>query len=528
MDVRLKPYSGKVWGDVAVVSSSDLDKYTSETEGLEIMAKKMGACVWTYSLACIRKEVTLFKKAAVSNGPECQKLSSRGDAKYMLKTNKVHTTPVSRKQSFAAAGIDALQLTERNNTKKIKYVKFTLERIPKRPPSRANLPASLQAMVCTGGMWNSFTLGTMHIPRSVEGLGKTVFSATIENPNADIPTQSFELHQKKVFGRLHAEAVIWRPKTFTDTEVIYVAFQCATPDQLKRIVFEGSALAVQRWEESDSFMTLGKYIGKKSEQLWTESGLGEALMDLAAEGGKKRFVFCGISHGSALGQVLSLRFELARKHSLLLGTHRRSALQDSETYSIVWNGYRVMADNGADMMKKTLGDRATHIIASSVKKGRVVTDAVPGIFKRPLFSDHPHTFLLDQDGIIRQSRTSKRQYPRNVGLNLRTLNKILGLHQTWHIADRVEKQVTNCGEAAIEFEEDDELPETPSSRDLGPSEDEVEELEVDSSEDENDSGRDEDSDDDSGDWSDAFDWSDAADDEDDDVVEQFHDEPDFF
>jgi len=445
-DVKITQLVGKKTLEPIFISGSDLED--AEESGIRVMDKKMGECRWLYSVVCDAKVVRLVKSADEINGEDCKKSSYTGAKSYDLTLKKPHTSTTKGNQTFEGIGDDLLDLGDENDVTSIKFEVQRIPKTPKAPPAVTLLPPPLEALRCNGELWTAFKLSTGYSPRNTEGLGESIFTAKIEEPQMPSP-KTYELFQHKVFGQLHAESVIWREviPTTSEVETIFVAFQCATKSQLKRIVGAGSSLTVYRWEDADAYMTLGKYIGKKAEQLWTTNGLGQTLLDIAREGGQKKFIFAGLSHGAALGQVISLRFEMVRRHLLKTGAcfgmidKPCAGMEASTTYSITWNGYKVFAVDGTHMHTKLIGDRAAHLISTTITKNNtVITDAVPGIFKRPTFADMDNTFLLDQDGILHEPRSERRIYPRNVGLNLKTLNRVMALHQTWQIEPRIEKQ----------------------------------------------------------------------------------------
>lgn len=277
---------------------------------------------------------------------------------------------------------------------------FRLEHYPETP-----VEEWIRKLICGGEFWAAFNLGVHYTHRSpLWKKNDPVVKFEGEPKEMEIGEQVFE--RKGDFGDAHAvAAVYYRPGK------VNVVFQSADFIQTRKILLNSSfrIFSDEVWAESNTKIRIGSYIARKAEKLWTHYGLGDFLLKLV--GGLKdahtTFLFSGLSHGAALSQVLSLRFELARR-TQAKNLHQRHRVATS---SIIWNGYRVFDGKGNALLDTLLGGRIAHFIHGYLDKRRskVAYDAVPALFKRQFeYADVRTRYVFDQFGNFRLCNNDNR------------------------------------------------------------------------------------------------------------------------
>jgi len=277
----------------------------------------------------------------------------------------------------------------------------------------------VEESIRNGRLWLAFELCTTYVPGASTELGWPASSektpAVPISVSIPVPApvgKEVQMEAARSFGSSHAVAVVWRHPVkdrarFGDHEPIHVAFQAAFKSQLWKILFESSRGTMEfEWPELEGTLgghiLLGHYIGWKSEKLWTVYGLGKYLVALASESGaagqKKRFIFSGISHGAALAQVLSLRFQLALRN--------QGPESLAEVYGLTWNCYRWTEKNGVALQQQNLAGHVIHFINVLTDEHGVVkkADGVPGFFNQR--TSIPDKYLMDQHGQLLECESS--------------------------------------------------------------------------------------------------------------------------
>lgn len=193
---------------------------------------------------------------------------------------------------------------------------------------------------------------------------------------------------------------------------------------------------------------IGQYIGHKANKLWTKYGLGEAFRQIAdqakAENKKQHWVMAGLSHGAALAEVISLRWDIELNP---LGQPPTNLV-----YAYLFNGYKTMNYPMGSLVSKQLATNTVHFISAEVERstsrsGRRVkvnvrADAVPG-FNSDRYNV-PIRYLLDDDGLLYQCKDT---CPEDVGMMLmgaKALQRILDLHRNSAMMPRLAELVRRC------------------------------------------------------------------------------------
>jgi len=292
----------------------------------------------------------------------------------------------------------------------------------------------VQKMICNGEAYAAFNLA-LHYSKAEDRFNEEEAEVPF-NPTED--EIQFDLGMKyermKVFGNQHAVAVVYRrnEKDADGREVIHVVLQREVGGW--HASKEVSATSEDfEWIESGESIKLGAYVGKKTQQLWTgklstDHPLGVYLLELEAiarqNNKTQKFIFSGISWGAALAQVISLRFESARQ-SYIKSCPEKFHLKHlpipdmckdhAQTFTLLWNGYRVTDDAGGMFAEKKLQGHIVHFICgfNVVPKGKLVYDPVPSLFAK--FADVKTRYVFDENGLTR-SCTNENNCPVGVGL----------------------------------------------------------------------------------------------------------------